>query len=50
MRLVNKKALAALHHGLRPIVCIGENEEQHDANQTEQVIRSQVQHSLAQLL
>ena len=45
--LVNKKALAALHHGLRPIICIGENEEQHDANQAEEVIHSQVQHSLA---
>lgn len=45
--LVNKKALAALHYGLRPIICIGENEEQHDAGQAEQVIRSQVSHSLA---
>ncbi len=45
--LVNKKAQAALQHSLRPIICIGENEEQHDANQAEQVIRSQVQLSLA---
>ena len=44
---VNQKALAALHHDLRPIICIGENEEQHDANLAEQVIRSQVQLSLA---
>ncbi len=47
--LVNKKLLAALHQGLRPIVCIGENEEQHETGQTEQVIRFQVQHSLANL-
>lgn len=47
--MVNKKTQAALQHGLRPIVCIGENPEQHDAGQTEQVIRSQVQHSLANL-
>ncbi len=45
--LVNKKAQAALHHGLRPIVCIGEHEHEYEAGQTEQVIRSQVQHSLA---
>jgi len=45
--MVNKKAQAALHHGLRPIICIGEREDQHEANQTEQVIRFQVQHSLA---
>ncbi len=45
--LVNKKALAALQHDLRPIICIGENEEQHDAGQAEQVFRSQVSQSLA---
>jgi len=45
--LVNKKAQAALQHGLRPIICIGEHLEQYEAGQTEQVIRSQVQHSLA---
>ena len=45
--LVNKKAQAAFRHGLRPIICIGENLEQYEADQTEQVIRTQVQHSLA---
>lgn len=47
--LVNKKTLAALKYGLRPIVCIGENEIQHQAGQTEQVICVQVQGSLANL-
>ncbi len=47
--LVNKKAKAALHYGLRPIICIGEHEDQHEAGQTEQVIRFQVQHSFADL-
>jgi len=32
---------------LRPIVCIGEHLEQYEAGQTEQVIRTQVLHSLA---
>jgi triosephosphate isomerase (TIM) len=45
--LVNKKALAALKHGLRPIICIGENLDQYEAGQTEQVIRTQVKGSLA---
>ena len=45
--MVNKKAHAALHHGLRPIICIGEREDQHEAHETEQVIRFQIQHSLA---
>jgi len=44
--LVNKKAQAALHYGLRPIICIGENDEQHEAGQTEQVIKEQVQNCL----
>jgi triosephosphate isomerase len=47
--LVNKKTLAAFKHGLRPIVCIGENENQYEAGQTEQVIRAQVESSLAHL-
>src|SRR5207247_10297086 len=45
--MVNKKAQAALRHDLRPIVCIGEYLEQYEAGQTEQVIRTQVQYSLA---
>ncbi len=45
--IVNKKAQAALQHGLCPIVCIGERLEQYEAGQTEDVIRFQVQHSLA---
>src|SRR5215467_3616571 len=44
--LVNKKAIAALDHRLRPIVCIGEHLDQYEAGKTENVIRSQVKHSL----
>jgi triosephosphate isomerase len=44
--IVNKKALAALQHGLRPIVCIGENDKQHESGQTEQVIEEQVRNCL----
>jgi len=44
--MVNKKAQAALRHALRPIICIGEHLEQYEAGQTEQVIRTQVLHSL----
>src|SRR5260370_39116487 len=47
--LVNKKTLAALHHGLRPIVCIGERLDQYEAGQTREVIHRQSQHSLGQL-
>jgi triosephosphate isomerase (TIM) len=44
--MVNKKALAALDHRLRPIVCIGEHLEQYEAGKTEDVIRAQVKQSL----
>jgi triosephosphate isomerase (TIM) len=45
--LVNKKALVAFKHALRPIVCIGEHLEQYEAGQTEQVIHEQIRGSLA---
>ncbi len=45
--MVNKKAHSALHHRLRPIICIGERLEQYEAGKTEEVIRYQVLHSLA---
>lgn len=44
---VNKKTVAALTAGLRPIVCVGELLEQRDAGQTAEVIRSQFDGSLA---
>ncbi len=47
--LVNKKTLAAFKFGLHPIVCIGENLEQYEYGQTQEVIRSQFQQSLANL-
>jgi triosephosphate isomerase (TIM) len=45
--MVNKKVLAALNHRLRPIICIGEHLEEYEAGKTGEVIRFQVQHSLA---
>ena len=47
--MVNKKAIAALNHKLRPIVCIGEHLEQYELGKTEEVIRFQVKHSLENL-
>ena len=47
--LVNKKTLAALHSGLRPIVCIGERPDQYDAGQTREVIQRQTHASLGNL-
>lgn len=46
---VNKKAKRLIKAGITPILCIGETEAQYDAGQTEQVIRSQLTGSLAEL-
>ncbi|MGQ9585557.1 MAG: triose-phosphate isomerase [Anaerolineae bacterium] len=39
---VNRKVKAALAHGLTPIVCVGENLEQHEKGQTETWVAGQV--------
>jgi triosephosphate isomerase (TIM) len=46
---VNRKVKAALAHGLLPIVCVGETENQYDAGQTRAVIGGQVRGCLAGL-
>lgn len=40
---INKKLHSALGHGLKPIVCVGENLEQNEAGKTEEFCRRQVQ-------
>ena len=47
--LVNAKLHAALGAGLIPIVCVGETEQERDANQTEDVVDGQLTGSLAGL-
>jgi len=46
---VNKKIKAALAAGLTPIVCVGELLQERESGKTEEVIRVQVQGSLANL-
>ena len=46
---VNKKTLAALESGLKPIVCVGELLEEREAGKTAEVIRSQFEGSLADI-
>jgi triosephosphate isomerase len=43
---VNGKVKAALAAGLQPIVCVGETEEQRDAGEAEDAVRTQLAHSL----
>lgn len=43
---VNKKTLAALKHGLRPIVCVGESLEEREAGKTAEVVRKQTEAAL----
>ena len=40
--MVNKKLLAALTHGLKPILCVGENLQQNQAGETEQFVGGQI--------
>src|SRR5262249_38477460 len=44
-----KKAAAALAASLKPIVCVGETLAEREANQTEQVLETQIRGSLAGL-
>ena len=44
---VGRKAAAALQHGLRPIVCVGETLDQRESGQAAEVIRRQVVAALA---
>lgn len=46
---VNKRIKAALKHKLIPIVCVGENLQEREANKTFDVVRDHVQGSLAGL-
>ena len=46
---INRKVLAALAAGLLPIVCVGETLEQREAGQTQSVVKTQVESSLADL-
>jgi triosephosphate isomerase len=43
---VNRKVLAALRHGLRPILCIGESPAERRRGQTTRVVLRQLQHGL----
>jgi len=47
--MINRKVLAALDAGLKPIVCVGELLEEREAGRTAEVIRTQFEGSLAGL-
>lgn len=44
---INRKVLAALRHGLQPILCIGETLEQNERGETEAVLARQLRANLA---
>lgn len=45
--IVNKKVKAAIDHGLRPIVCVGETLNQHDRDLANKVVLDQLSEGLA---
>ena len=44
--LINKKVIAALHHRMTPIMCVGETHEEHDSGRALDVVLRQLQHGL----
>jgi triosephosphate isomerase len=44
---INRKVIAALEHGLTPILCVGENLEQNRAGKTHEFVSGQVKAALA---
>ena len=48
-RALAEKMAAALGHGLRPILCVGETEEERERGDTERKLRHQVQAGLEKL-
>ena len=48
-RALAKKVPRALEAGLKPILCVGETEEERDADETERRLRQQVQDDLAEV-
>ncbi|MCX5999770.1 MAG: triose-phosphate isomerase [Chloroflexi bacterium] len=47
--MVNRKLKAALKHGLKPILCVGERTEENEAGKTEVVVTRQVKGALADI-
>lgn len=43
---INKKVLKALNHGITPILCIGETQEQRDNSETQSVLKTQLEKGL----
>ena len=46
---VNQKAKAALAHGIKPIICVGESLAQREAGETSALIKSQTEKALAEI-
>jgi len=47
--IINRKVMAALEVGLKPILCIGERLAENEANRTEAVLAEQIKSSLAKI-
>jgi triosephosphate isomerase len=48
-RAINRKAHAALSHGITPIICVGENLQQNEADETDAFISEQLRAALESL-
>lgn len=43
---INRKVIRALIEGLRPVLCIGESQEEHDEKRTEEIVKNQLKECL----
>src|SRR5262249_26231370 len=47
--LINRKVLSALKHGLTPILCVGETQDEHDQGRALEVIMRQLENGLEEV-
>jgi len=44
--MINKKLKAALHHGIRPILCVGENLQQKELGVSKEILKVQIMEAI----
>ncbi len=45
-KMINRKVIAALHHGIAPVLCIGETLEERESGKTSKVLQTQLKNGL----
>jgi triosephosphate isomerase len=48
-KIINSKIKVLLKYGIKPVLCVGENQKEREENKTKQVIKTQIEQALAGL-